>query len=336
MRFVIVILMLLMVPMTTLAQDLSRIDLSRIERIETAWGHWLDLNKVDKASLTISYKGRILHSISRNIPDGQAMPIASLSKGITAACITHLISVDKLELDTTLKQIFGNGLTGLGAEGLHGQGITISQLLSHSSGLMPDSTQEAMWRWQGNTKQRHHEVTITALSRSTQMGKLGVYAYNNENYAILGEVIKSITGQRYGDYCKSVVLDPLGIKTATLQNKWGAFGPWGGWEISSDDYARFVSGYFGDQSSVGNDPLGWAKVAVNKGVFYGMGSFFRNTAKFRSFWNFGLLCFTSGDSAGSYFATWQGKWQVVVTYDACPSWKALRALDVALGIAAVH
>lgn len=331
MRIGFVVCVLLVLGDMASAQDLGRID-----RIEAAWNDWLHQNSINKASLTVAYEGEILQSTAHKTPIGGAMPVASLSKAITAACITQLITTNKLELGSTLGQVFGKEMYGLGVKGVRGQDITIAQLLSHSSGVMPDSTQKTMRRWVGRPKQRQREVTITALSRSRQEGQVGTFAYNNENYAVLGEVISTLTGREYGAYCKAAVLQPLGIRTASLQHKWGAFGPWGGWEMSSDDYARFIAAYLGDQAPVGGDPLAWAKTELGNGVHYGMGTFFRKTDMFHSFWHFGLLCFGPRGSGGSYFATWQGKWLVVATYDSCPSWAALGALDAAMGAAAVR
>lgn len=322
--------------MMVFGSAVSAQDLARVEKIQTSWRGWLQQNNIKQANLSIAYQGKVLHSEGHEILPSDPMPVASLSKAITAACVMHLVSDGKLALDSRLGQVFGENMIGLGVKGLHGRDITIAELLNHTSGLMPDNTQADMPEWVGQPQPRYRAVTIKALGRSKQDGKLGEFAYNNENYAILGEVISTITGTDYGPYCAAAVLQPLGINAASLQHKWGAFGPWGGWEMSAEDYAKFIAAYLGDQSLVGRDPNAWANVELNNGTHYGMGTLFRKTETFRSFWHFGLLCFGAGGSSGSYFATWQGEWLVVTTFDACPKWEVLGALDAAMGQAAVR
>ncbi len=95
----------------------------------------------------------------------------------------------------------------------------MAQLITHSSGIAPDSTQGLLGLLRDMHKTLGARVTATALAR-TPFEKQG-YFYNNENYAILGEMVAVAVGQTYQEACSARVLDPAGIHSAQVSRSMG-------------------------------------------------------------------------------------------------------------------
>lgn len=300
-------------PVVALGQNQTRID-----KIEKSWISWISKNRVGVSSIAISYEGRLARSSAIGTSSSSRFPLASLSKAITGACIRGLVSGKKLTEETTIGDIFPNEFKN--------SNITVGQLLSHTSGLGPDSTQRNKRAWVNNSNVQHQEVARNALSRSKQNGRSGKFFYNNENYAILGAIVEHVTGRTYEQYCSAKVLKPAGISSGRLSQRWGGFGAWGGWEMSMPDYAIFVAENFGKSMPYGRQPGDWATANLGE-IKYGLGAFYRKSGSAYNFWHFGSHCFGGDGNVGSFFASWQGKWSVVIAYNACLSGDQMQSLD---------
>ncbi|QUJ77079.1 beta-lactamase family protein [Sulfitobacter albidus] len=242
--------------------------------------------------------------------------MASLSKAITAVCAGTLIDEGMWSARTTSAAVLGFG---------H-EGITVADLITHSAGLMPDSTQRLTPLWMTSAAPRKRIVTEVALNRARDGA--GRYQYNNENYAILGEMIETALATPYEDACRLRALDPAGVRDARAAPVMGGMLPWGGWAMSPADYARFHAHWFGPKGRYASG--GAISIDVGGGARYGMGMFFRSVQDHVNHWHFGAWCLPGRVEAGSYAVQWQNRWGAVVTYDACVEWDAMRALDAAL------
>jgi len=283
-----------------------------ILKVESAWETWAADSGISRAVLAISYDGEIVDVVAIGAAKDAAFPLASLSKAITAACVQHIISSGGLLEKTTVEQILGAEFTLSHAA----KTITVGQLLTHTSGLAPDSTQTKMGGWIGNEHSQHRTVSAEALSRAEQDGRPGKYFYSNENYAILAAIIEAVTRQSYERYCLTAVLVPAGITSARVSGKYAAFSGWGGWEASAGDFAKFVNAYFGKGSDYGERPDRFENAGLGGTTRYGLGTFYRESGSGYDFWHFGTICSDRGNT-GSFFGKWQGKWSAVTMYDAC-------------------
>ena len=299
-------------------------DDGRPSRIENAWSAWVEAGGTDRATLAILRSGDVVRAVGRGAPADAPMLLASLGKVITAACIGELIGQGRLAADTRIGEILAE--PGPAAE------QTIGALLTHSGGIWPDATQGRPPTLAGSPSE---DVARRALRRDPQRGAAGTFAYNNENYAILGLVIEAITGEPYDRACRRLVLDPLRIDSAALDGVWGTHGAWGGWSMSAVDYARLVWAAFGPDTAIGAAPEAWPSVDVGS-ARYGMGAFWRAVQDRTFFWSSGMLCW-AGEGNGGYFASYGGEWLVVTLYADClAGTDRLRDLDAALFRAAVE
>ncbi len=129
----------------------------------------------------------------------------SISKSFTALAVMQLIEAGQVDLDTEVSQYL-DGFSGQPAGG-----ITIRQLLSHTSGF---ST------LQGNTSHADSAGGMDALERQVD-GLADVapayapgerWEYSNTNYQILGRLIEVVSGQDYQTYVAANILAPVGMQ----------------------------------------------------------------------------------------------------------------------------
>ena len=300
---------------------------NRAERIVRAWSDWVEAGGTAASTIAVMRAGELVASEGAGVPADTALPLASLSKAITAACAAALPASAGLSMDAAVGSVVED------APGARDR--TLGQLLTHTSGIWPDATQgDAGLR--GAASPRTAEVARRALARDRQEGQVGAYAYNNENYAIAGLMIEAATGRTYADACLQAVLEPLGIRTGAMDGEWAAHGPWGGWSMSAPDYARFARSAFGPDAPFGGEPGAWPAADLGDGARYGMGAYWREIRGRHLIWSSGMLCW-DGRGNGGYVASYGGEWLVVALYAEClEGTTRLRDLDGALFDAAVR
>ncbi len=284
--------------------------LAQSDRVALEWARWLEAQGNPPGALVFAIFDAELLASSDGADVDAPLPLASNSKAITALCAESLVDDGLMRWDDPVSTwIEGGGP------------VTLAELVTHTSGYWPDSTQGAMADWRRDTRRRWQQVTATVLDRPRQEGTRGAYKYNNENYAVLGLVIEEVAGGWYEEVCRARVLDPRGLTTARLSPDYGGFGPWGGWEMSVRDYVRFMT-----QTFAKADPLTTPHADMGDGVSYGLGMVFRTDRGVASHWHFGALCFPDS-GLGAYAVNWGGKYSVVAAYGACVDEAAMLALD---------
>lgn len=290
------------------------------ERLALAFRGWVVEAGAKNAVLTIFRNGRHHSDVALGMAAQTPVELASVGKSVTALCAVHLIKTGVWTSETTSQEVLGEGPAGL----------TVADFMTHSAGLGPDQTQRPMQRWLDRKEHRAGVAASHALDRKRQTSERGSYFYNNENYAILGAMIAAETGQPYDRYCKNAVLAPAGAVSARLSPRTGSMASWGGWQMSVQDYARFMHWAYGPQGYVGSDPAAWPQASMGGGAFYGAGMVQRGFRGSMNYWHFGLLCFPGRLNAGSYAVRWMEEWSVVAAFDQCTDWDTLFALDSAL------
>ncbi len=128
--------------------------------------------------------------------------LASLSKTFTATLVVQLLAKKQIRLDESAAHYLPEFAQG------GKSGITIRQLLTHTSGLAPDPT-PALWdpvytnngqRWSGVF------ATIPDAAPGEQ------YAYSDINYLVLGKIIEKVTGKGLSAAVRAGITKPLGLK----------------------------------------------------------------------------------------------------------------------------
>jgi CubicO group peptidase (beta-lactamase class C family) len=162
-----------------------------------------------------------MQDIEKNIPltDNAIFRIASISKSFTATSIMQLVEAGKLSLDDDFSNQVGFTVRN---PKFPNTVITLRMVLSHTSSI---NDSEGYFTLDAINPSKN--PNFAKCYNNYEPGK--GYAYCNLNYNMTGAVIEKITGERFDQYVKHHILDPLGI--------------YGGYCVDSLDKSRFATLY---------------------------------------------------------------------------------------------
>lgn len=135
-----------------------------------------DIKKAGQGTVFSYSKG----SISRN----QQVPVMSLSKAVTAAVMMTLIDDNLLELDTTIGEVLTDWT---GAKG----GITLQQIMNHTSGLPDNQTNEGEGLLEDWVDWYRDAVTSLEFTPGTS------FAYRTVPWQVAARMAEVVTGQQW-------------------------------------------------------------------------------------------------------------------------------------------
>ncbi|MFZ9388050.1 MAG: serine hydrolase domain-containing protein [Chitinophagaceae bacterium] len=176
-------------------------------------------------SVAVVKKNRIIYSRSfgwkdreKKIPltDDCLFRIASISKSFSAVSILQLAEAKKLSLDDDISKLIGFAVRN---PGYPDKVITLRMVMSHRSSI--------------NDSQGYFKLDAIDPSKNPGWAKCynayepGTrFQYCNLNYNMVGTIIEKISGERFDEYVRHHVLDPLGL--------------YGGYCVDSLDASRFA------------------------------------------------------------------------------------------------
>jgi CubicO group peptidase (beta-lactamase class C family) len=307
------------------------------DKLGNALSQWMDANHVANGSLAVMDQDVLVGEFDKGEQSGAEAPapIASLSKAITAVGVMTLIDNGRLTFDTTVAQLPQDFLTQTGlADQLKTFGtVTIGDLIRHRSGLTYDPVAANLLVGVPNTDDA--DLVLIKQAFTKPLGMRGNEVYNNVNYAILGRLISSMTGEGYESYVKRMVLTPRGAPGAHIEVR--SLGAYGGWVMSPVEYAQFARAFSPGARLL--SPRAHAFIdamAVSDKGTYALGVGVKKTPQGRNLWHFGNW---PGSTAvpqkfGSYFAMWNNGIAVTVTLDTNLTDSQQGSLDTALRNAA--
>lgn len=128
----------------------------------------------------------------------------SLGKQFTAGLVLLLVEEGRLRLEDSVPRFFPGAPAGWGA-------VTIRHLLTHTSGAgdYPDDF-DFRHDW------TEAELRDLILSRPFAFPPGSQWAYSNLGYALLGLIVREVTGRFYGDVLAERIFHPLGMVTARV------------------------------------------------------------------------------------------------------------------------
>ena len=251
-------------------------------------------------ALGIVQNDRIVHLRGFGTADPTGRPVTpqtpfilgSVSKSFTALAVTQLIEAGRLELDTPVQRYLPWFRV---ADDSASSQITVGHLLSHTSGFSKSAS------YIGERKGRTLEQRIRDLHRAELTHTVGSrYAYSNANYATLGLLVQTVSGQSYGDYIQQHIFDRLDMRhsfvsqaralehgLATGYRIWFGFPvaanisygedglPSGNLISSAGDMTHYLiaqlnSGYYGERSVASREGI-QAMHTPGQGAVYGRG-----------------------------------------------------------------
>jgi len=136
--------------------------------------------------------------------------IWSLTKSFTAMAILMLKEQKRLKLEDPINKYL--------PEQKLLEGISISNLLNHTSGLS-NYTSLPEYNQRLNKLKLTQQEMLDLFVRQAPAFKPGTsFAYNNSGYYLLGMIIEKITGMTFEDYITSFILQPLGMVNTGVYN----------------------------------------------------------------------------------------------------------------------
>lgn len=158
-------------------------------------------------------------------------PIASCSKWLSAALVMTFVDEGKLKLTDTV----GKWLPVLSQ---HGKGnITISQCLSHTTGIKVESLKETLTEMKNINSM---DEAIAQIANLPMEGKPGtVFHYSNAGLQIAGAVIEKISRKNFETLFAERIANPLEMKSTDFGKGKVAL-PAGGAKSTPEDYMHFL------------------------------------------------------------------------------------------------
>lgn len=238
--FLTFILILLLTPVTTLAQANGR-----VPTIDAFIQERMDSLNIPGAALAIVREGEIVHLAGYGVANSVDDPVtpqtpfllASLSKPVTAVAVMQLVEAGQIDLDAPIQQYLPWFLPDTP--------ITVRQLLHQTSGL--DETQG----YRRNLEPDAPEALAASIRRlaDTELNNQpgAAFEYSNSNYDILGLLIETVTGQPYADYIQANIFAPLemnnsftALDTARAAGMSSAFYPFFGRQTNFDGWMPYT------------------------------------------------------------------------------------------------
>ena len=207
--------------------------LAQKEKIESGIEAIMKEHNAVGLSVAVVKKGKIVYTHSfgyKNmetqtpLSNDDLFRIASISKSFSATSIMQLVQGRKISLDDDMSKLMGFRVRN---PKFPDKVITLRMLMSHQSSL--------------NDSQGYFTLDVINPDRNADWAKCysdyepGTgYRYCNLNYNMVGTVIEKTSGERFDQYVRHHVLDPLGL--------------YGGYCVDSLDNSRFVTLYEYDDS----------------------------------------------------------------------------------------
>lgn len=183
------------------------------------------------------------------------MYIGSVSKQFCAAAVMILRGRGKISVDDTIDKFFPE--YGKGAD------ITVKHLLTMRSGIR-DTVGEG---FAGTLPYKNTEQENTALikkwifSQPLLFEPGSAYTYSNSNYILLADIVEQASGQRYNDFLRENIFEPLDMKHTGVITEIPDSPPWAETLIHDNDVEEVkikgVAKGAGDIASNAPDMVRW-------------------------------------------------------------------------------
>jgi D-alanyl-D-alanine carboxypeptidase len=209
-----------------------------------------------------------LASIAADLPADALFPIYSITKTLTAICVLRLAEIGTLRLGDSVRQ----WLPALNLPA----GITLTQLLRHTSGL----------RDYGPLPEYHKAVSThpdepwtreqfldAVLPKGLVFAPGEGWAYSNVGYMLLVDVVEYATGRTFAQVLSDLVVNPLALRQTFVAERVDDLMrcvPGFGSEVSADGdivdvRGRYHPGWCAPRlvvSTAGELPVAWASIPI--------------------------------------------------------------------------
>ncbi|KOR84785.1 alkaline D-peptidase [Bacillus sp. FJAT-22058] len=170
------------------------------------------INTVKKGDSSWSYaSGEANIERNHKVDADSAFRIGSTTKSFVATVALQLAGEKKLSLDDTVEKWLPGLVQG---KGYDGNNIKIRQLLNHTSGIPDYLTLELKTKLLENPGKNYTPEKL--IAQALELEPVTGWAYSNTNAAIMGLIIKKVTGETYAEQIKKRIIEPLQLKETFL------------------------------------------------------------------------------------------------------------------------
>lgn len=134
--------------------------------------------------------------------------IGSITKQFTSVAVLMLVQEGKLSLDQTIRQVLPD------YPEVHGDKVTVEQLLTHVSGIPSYTDQQDFWKISNDDASVKERVEFIS-SRELDFEPGSQWHYNNSGYLLLGAIIEKVSGMPYADFLQQRIFEPLGMTSSS-------------------------------------------------------------------------------------------------------------------------
>jgi CubicO group peptidase (beta-lactamase class C family) len=210
----------------------SAISQDKVQKIDEYAQKYYELGQFN-GSVLVAEGGNIIYSkgfgyadVENKIPNktDTKFRLASITKQFTATLIMQLVEQGKIKLDGRLSDYLPYYRKDIGEK------ITISQLMSHTSGMDNYTDNAKFMELETVTNVKPKDFVLKYCSNDLVSEPGTKWAYSNSGYFILGLVIEEVTGKDYGTVLNENILIPLGMTNS-------------GYEKSGVNYENKAIGY---------------------------------------------------------------------------------------------
>jgi CubicO group peptidase (beta-lactamase class C family) len=188
-------------------------DRTQTAKIDRVVRQQMLVNKIPGVSLVVLRAGKIvllksygLANVEHQVPvkPQTVFQSGSIGKQFTAAAVMILVQDNRLSLDDKLSRFFPDAPASW-------KEITVWHLLTHTSGLGDYPAEIDLRR--DYTEEEYFESFKKA---PLDFAPGSSWNYSNVGFAILGMLIRKVTGKFYGDFLQERIFKPLGMTTARV------------------------------------------------------------------------------------------------------------------------
>jgi CubicO group peptidase (beta-lactamase class C family) len=189
------------------ARPAATLDAASIDRFVR---DYVEQTRLPGAVVAVTRGDRVVHTAGYGrTASGKTMtartrvPVASLSKAMTALAVMRLVEAGKLDLDRPVHQY----LPEFTMADRRARDITLRQLLTQTSG-MADATYPDLTRAQPHTL-REAVAAMRGARLDTTPGTR--YRYHNPNYFVAARLVEVVGGRPFADQLSTELFEPLGM-----------------------------------------------------------------------------------------------------------------------------
>jgi CubicO group peptidase (beta-lactamase class C family) len=160
-----------------------------------------------RGGVVVKVQGYGLANVEHQVPvkPETIFQSGSLGKQFTAAAVMLQVEDGKLALDDQLTRFYPDAPPGWSR-------ITIRNLLNHTSGIADYGRADVDYRRDYGDE----EFARVAFGLKLEFPPGARFSYSNTGYALLGFIVRKVSGRFYGDVLAERVFAPLGMKTARV------------------------------------------------------------------------------------------------------------------------